>query len=168
MEEQQHHDAAPDCAHCEEYRNNWKRAVADYQNLQKDLARERQQMRVYAVSHAAELFLPVYDHFRMAFDHVPPGVAKEGTPWLSGLAHIRTQYEQALQALGLLEVPTDGALDTRWHEVVSYESREDVPDETIVRVVQPGYTCNGTVVRPAKVVVAKNTSTAQPPQDIHS
>lgn len=146
------------CEKCEEYLNNWKRALADYQNLQKDLARERQQMRVYAVTHAAELFLPIYDHFRMAFEHVPTDLSEHAKQWLTGMQHIKSQYEQALKMLGLEEIPAEGTLDTRLHEVVGSEQQQDTPDDTIIRVVQAGYRCNGAIVRPAKVIVVKNNS----------
>ena len=37
------------CQQCEEYLSGWKRALADYDNLTKDLAREKESTRKYLI-----------------------------------------------------------------------------------------------------------------------
>ena len=59
-------DQEKTCAQCDEYLTGWKRALADYDNLKKDLARERTQIhattrqasRAHALERAHDALLP--------------------------------------------------------------------------------------------------------------
>ena len=42
-----------------------------------------------------------------------------------------------------------------YHEAMSMQEREDVPPNTVVTVMQKGYTLHGRLIRPAMVIVAK-------------
>ena len=140
---------------CEEYLNNWKRASADYQNLQKDLGLQRQQMRTQSVTHTAHVLLPMIDNFAAAFDHVPETEDKQVKAWLQGMEHIRKQADAVLTDLGLVEIEAEGFADPMLHEIVgSEEAKGD--DDTIIRVTQKGYQYGETVIRPTKVIVIKN------------
>ena len=45
--------------------------------------------------------------------------------------------------------------DYKYHEAILSQEREDLEEDTIIQVVAPGYTMNGEVIRPAKVIVSK-------------
>lgn len=143
---------------CESYLAQWKRAVADYENLQKDLLRERSQMRVSSIYTAAATFLPVYDNFLMAFAHAPSESTEQVQQWITGIEHIKNQFAAALRDLGLEEIACEGAVDTRLHEVIGSEPKEGATEDSIARCVQPGYRIGETVVRVAKVMVVKQTT----------
>ena len=51
--------------------------------------------------------------------------------------------------------PRGEQFDFRVHEALTTVEREDVEPETIVEVIQSGYTLEGELLRPAKVVVSK-------------
>lgn len=142
---------------CESYLAQWKRAVADYENLQKDLLRERSQMRVSSVYTAAATFLPVYDNFLMAFAHAPADATENMRQWITGIEHIKNQFAASLRDLGLEEIPCTGPVDTRLHEVIGSEPNEGAQEDTIARCVQPGYRIGETVVRVAKVITTKHS-----------
>ncbi len=144
-----------------EYLNNWKRALADYENLQKDLARQKTQMRVNMMEHVAQVVLPILDNFAMAYEHQPKEVSEECSQWMAGIGHIKTQYEQMIRDLGLQPITTEGKVDPTQHEVVETIEDQEKEDDTIVRVAQVGYTFNSTVIRPAKVVVVNNKKSNQ-------
>lgn len=143
---------------CESYLAQWKRAVADYENLQKDLVRERSQMRVSSIYAAAATFLPVYDNFLMAFAHAPADAPEHVRQWVTGIEHIKNQFAVALRDLGLEEIPCVGPVDTRLHEVIGSEPKEGATQDEIARCVQPGYRIGETVVRVAKVMTVNNNS----------
>jgi molecular chaperone GrpE len=157
------HEPAPEVATggctgvCLEYEQNWKRALADYRNLQKDVAKEREMMGVYAVAHAVERFLPVLDYFKLAMEHKPAALAdKSLANWASGIDHIQKQLEDALADLGLKKIPTVGEkFDATRHEAVDDESVDGKAHGVIVKEIQSGYELAGKVIRPAKVITAK-------------
>ena len=54
-----------------EYLAGWKRAQADYTNLQKEVAVQRAEMGKHATAEVVLGFLPVYDYFKRALAHQP-------------------------------------------------------------------------------------------------
>ena len=149
---------------CSELEAAWKRALADYQNLQKEVAKERAEMGAYAVLRVVESFLPAIDHFRAALNSKPQDPnPKQIQNWMLGIEMIQKQFEDALRDLGLTPIKTVGEkFDATKHEAVGEESPDrDSPLGTvpapgmILREVQAGYEINGKVVRPAKVIINK-------------
>lgn len=56
---------------------------------------------------------------------------------------------------GLSPVPTEGAMDSRYHEVIrSVPATEDYPAGCILSVERDGYTLGNRLLRPARVVVS--------------
>ncbi len=140
---------------CAEMELNWKRALADYQNLKKDVAQERVEMGQYAVLRVVERFLPVFDNFHVAIDHMPKTDDKTVLNWALGVGYIQKQLEEALRDLGLSMIKTVGEpFDATKHEAVG-EEESDQAHGTILKETQPGYEISGKTVRPAKVIVAK-------------
>lgn len=131
------------------------RALADYQNLKKDVARERAEMGQYATLRVVERFLPVFDNFNTAMSHMPKSDDKTVVNWAVGVGFIQKQLEEALRDLGLTMIKTIGeTFDATKYEAVG-EEESDKPAGTILKEVQAGYEINGKTVRPAKVIVAK-------------
>lgn len=133
---------------CDEYLAGWKRALADYDNLKKDLGRERSEMRASAVADAAMRVVPVLDNFDAAVKFVPPEVDDKLRNWLDGILFIRTQLENALRDMGVEPFGAVGEpFDANRHDAVGGEG------ETIAEVVARGWKLGDRVVRPAKVTV---------------
>jgi molecular chaperone GrpE len=134
------------------------RAIADYQNLQKETALQRGEWVRMSELQIIEEFLPVYSNFRKAFAHANEGsgIKDQGSSWLKGIEYIMKQFGDVLKAHGVEEIKTVGEmLDTTKHEAVGEEEVEDVEPGKIIREVETGYMMKGKVVRVAKVVVAK-------------
>ncbi|MET0015222.1 MAG: nucleotide exchange factor GrpE [Sedimenticola sp.] len=51
--------------------------------------------------------------------------------------------------------PVGEPFNPEFHQAMSMQPREDVPPNTVVTVVQKGYTLNGRLVRPAMVMVSQ-------------
>lgn len=140
---------------CAEYEANWKRALADYQNLLKETAKERESMAQYATLRVVERFLPVFDNFNTALAHMPKTDDKTVLNWALGVGFIKKQLEETLASIGLQLIRTEGLpFDAGKHEAVG-EEESDKPHGTILKEVQAGYEINGKVVRPSKVIIAK-------------
>jgi molecular chaperone GrpE len=141
---------------CAEAEAMWKRALADYQNLQKEVARERGEMGQYAILRVVERFLPVFDNFNVAMEHMPKSDDKAVVNWAMGVGFIQKQIDAAMKDLGLAAIKTVGEkFDAAKHEAVGEDAVEGKEPGTIVKEVQAGYEIAGRVARPAKVIVAK-------------
>ena len=51
--------------------------------------------------------------------------------------------------------PQDQPFNPEFHQAMTMQERDDVPANTVVGVVQKGYTLNGRLLRPAMVMVSK-------------
>lgn len=137
-----------------------KRAVADYRNLEKRVQDDSVAYASYLRSQLLLKLLPVLDHLDQALSGVKqagpslsnPPSGGEPNGWLKGVEMAVKQFKQVLADEGLIEIPTSGKFDPAAHEAVDTESGEE---NKILKIIAPGYTLNGRVVRPAKVVVGK-------------
>ena len=123
----------------EEMEQRWKRALADYANLQKDVARERMEMGQYATLRVVERFLPVFDNFHVAVSHMPKTEDKTVLNWALGVGFIQKQIDDAMKDLGLTAIETEGKhFDAARHEAVGEEDAGKPPG-SILKEVQKGY-----------------------------
>jgi molecular chaperone GrpE len=126
----------------EDWKGKYLRALADYQNLLRRTAEERDEERKYASRHAVDVLLPVIDLFRAAQQHLNN----------EGLALALKEADAALSKLGIEPIdPAGKPFDAETMECV-----EAVQGATTVSsVVARGYRMYGKVIRPAKVVVGQ-------------
>lgn len=144
------------CKQCDQYLQGWQRALADYDNLKKELSREREGMRRAAKEDAAESLIPILDHFDQAIKYKPEGLDKNAENWLVGMLHVRNQLEQVLRELGVEPFGDVGEVfDPNKHEAVE-EKEDGISDnQTILEVSLRGWKMGDRIIRPAKVIVNK-------------
>jgi nucleoside triphosphatase len=130
----------------ESFEHKYLRALADYQNLLKQNAREREEFVKYAVSDFLQDILPIYDHLKMSL----AGLSEEesGNAWVQGVKHVLKQFKDTLENRGIEEIKTIGEnFDHNTMDAI------DGQGEKVKQEVRPGYKLNGKVIRPAKVIV---------------
>ena len=138
----------------DEYLNGWQRAKADYLNLKKENEKNKVETIQFANAALIAELLPVFENFKIACNHLP----KEQTDsdWAVGFTHIKKQFTDFLDQLGIKEIKTVGEkFDPSLHEAVAHEENEDFESDIIFEEVKAGYTLHGKIVNPAKVKVAK-------------
>lgn len=141
---------------CEQYRQGWLRAQADYQNLQKETEKMRSQWAKMSEMQIIEEFLPVYENFKKAFAMQMGEENKQWENWKKGIEYIMKQYWQALEGRGVKEIETvSQAFDPNLHEAMSEEESDDHDEGQIIRELEGGYMMGEVVLKPAKVVVCK-------------
>ncbi|TAK03600.1 nucleotide exchange factor GrpE [Patescibacteria group bacterium] len=139
-----------------EYLAGWKRALADYDNLKKDMARERGEMRRDAMEAAAEEFLPALEHFDAAIRFTPE-IDEKAKGWLQGILHIRRELEEAMKSMGVEPFGEIGeAFDPTKHESAGSRREEGKAPNVIVEVLRKGWKIGERVIRPASVIVNSN------------
>lgn len=141
----------------EELENQLKRAVADYHNLEKRIAEGRSELTSWALTELIQKLLPILDHLEVVTELGKPtlGEKDETKEWFRGVELAVKQLRETLRDEGLGEIEADGQFDPALHEAVDTASGEE---NKIIKVAQRGYTLNGKVVRPAKVVVGRKES----------
>ncbi|MBI4437773.1 nucleotide exchange factor GrpE [Candidatus Uhrbacteria bacterium] len=147
-------DKGSTCGTCEEYLAGWKRALADYDNLKKDLARERTELRARLKEDVAHQLIGVLDNFDQAARFKPEGLSQELEVWLMGLMHVKSQLEGVMREIGL--EPFGAArerFDAHLHDALGERREEDKADQEILEVVTRGWRLGDRVVRPAKVII---------------
>ncbi|MBP7006398.1 nucleotide exchange factor GrpE, partial [Patescibacteria group bacterium] len=151
--------SATSCPNCEQYLAGWKRAQADYQNLQKQMELDRVERAKFANERLLSSLLPAIDQFSLALsfipstDVLPEAEKKTWNTWLVGVKAVYSLWNQTATQAGLEVIPTSIPFDPQLHEAVAEEA-SDQPEGTIVRVVQPGWRLHGKVLQPARVMVA--------------
>ncbi|MDO8584237.1 MAG: nucleotide exchange factor GrpE [bacterium] len=154
------------CGKCEEYLAGWKRAQADYQNLRKEVEKERVDFVKYANERLLHELLPSLDQYETAMKHTPElstlNAAEQKTyrNWLQGLQAVRSLWEQTLRGLGLERIATDGPFNPALHDAAGEEPSEEKKPGEIVRVIHDGWRWGERVIRPARVIVAKENDTS--------
>lgn len=102
--------------------------------------------RLLAESMARDLF-PILDTLDHALEH-------DGEN--NGLRLIRSQLVSVLEKYGVVEVGKEGEVfDPNWHEFLGYA---EGPENKIIKVVRKGYKIGDTLLRPALVVIGKESS----------
>jgi molecular chaperone GrpE len=131
--------------------DQWKRAMADLDNLRKRMARESQQQRADERARVAALWLPVIDNLELALQHADA----DPQSILKGVQAVRDQALAVLAAFGYARRNDEGTqFDPARHEAVATVPDANVPPGTVVHVVRPGYGDGDRQLRPAAVVVA--------------
>ncbi len=139
----------------DEYLAGWQRALADYDNLKKEVAKDKSDFAKYATEQMVMSLLPILDNFDQAIKHKPDS-DKETDAWLQGIIHIRKQLFDSLEEHGLAEVKVGKDFDPEVHETVGEEESDKVDSGQIIHVEQNGYHLGEKLIRPAKVIVNKS------------
>jgi len=143
-----------------DYKDNWLRAQADYQNLQKEVSDQRAQWAKMSELQILQEFVPVFENFKKAFAHGTESgeemTQKQWENWQKGIEYIKKQFSDILTTHSVKEIQTIGEMfDPNLHEALKEEECEDKKEGEIIQELEGGYLHNDVVIQPAKVVVCK-------------
>ncbi|MDI6027341.1 nucleotide exchange factor GrpE [Corticibacterium sp. UT-5YL-CI-8] len=144
----------------EELKDRSLRIAAEMENLRRRTAREVQDARAYSVANFARDMLTVSDNLRRAIDAVPAELRAAGEAGLTALVEGVEMTERSmlttLERHGVKKLSPEGEkFDPNFHQAMFEVPNPTVPANTVVQVVQPGYSIGDRVLRPAMVGVAK-------------
>ncbi|HSX18562.1 MAG TPA: nucleotide exchange factor GrpE [Candidatus Saccharimonadales bacterium] len=130
----------------EQLESQLKRALADYQNLERRVEEERRLLSTLSSALVIEKFLPVLDNLESAQKHLND----------EGLEMVMKQFKDILNQEGVVEIEAEGqTFDPQLHEAI--EVKEGENNNMVVSTVRKGYKINDKVLRPAQVVVERKT-----------
>ncbi len=130
----------------------WKKALADYQNLQKETDKKMSQLHDFAFTSVVRELLPIFDNYEIALSHVPLEQKKEA--WVQGLEHTLKLWQNFLRDHSIQRITClDELFDPNQHEAVGHITDQEKIDQIVVQEVQVGYLCQNIILRPAKVII---------------
>ncbi len=133
------------------------RIQADYDNARKRLDREREDFIKFAQFRIIQDFLAILDDFERAYESAKTSLDIDKL--IEGLEMIGKDLYNLLRKYGVEEIEAEGkAFNPDLHEALMQEEREDVPENTVVAVLQKGYKLHDKVLRPVRVKVSKYPS----------
>ena len=135
---------------------NWSsylRAVAELDNYRKRMDRELDNARKYAIERFAQELISVIDSLEAG---ISAAGANTGSALLEGTNATLKQLQRAFDKAGIKVIDPQGLpFDPAWHEAMIAQESADQPANTVLSVIQKGYSLNGRLLRPARVVVSK-------------
>jgi molecular chaperone GrpE len=136
--------------------NKYLRTAAELENLRKRNARDLDQARKFAAERLAGAILPVRDSLESS---LAAGTADGPTSVekiVEGERATLRLLDQALEGAGVSEIDPHGEpFDPTKHEALSVQPSATAEPGTVLEVVQKGYEIHGRLLRPARVIVAK-------------
>src|SRR5579862_2298649 len=140
-------------ARATEARNSYLRAVAEFDNFRKRSEREVDNARKFAIERFAQELVTVGDALEAGIN---AGPANSGAALLEGAQATLRQLYRAFDKAGIKIIdPAGQPFDPEWHEAMVAQESKDTPANTVLSVIQKGYSLNGRLLRPARVVVSK-------------
>jgi len=149
--------------------NNWKRALADFDNFKKQKERENKELLEFAKEVTVVRLLPTLDALEQALRHMPTeenqevrsknqGFFDKYQNWQTGVQGIVAQLDKVLGELGVKKIEAIGKkFDPHFHEAVR-EVESENQDGVILDELQSGFILNGKVIRASQVIISKKKS----------
>jgi molecular chaperone GrpE len=137
----------------DEYLALAQRTQADFENFRKRAARDAAQAADRGITRLAKELLPALDHLELALQATEQQEGAEEV--VKGFRLVHSELVGALGRVGIEPiVPHGEAFDPTEHEAMAQMPQEGAAAGRVIQVYQPGYRLHGSVLRPARVVVA--------------
>lgn len=134
---------------------NWEqylRAKADMDNLRRRNAKDVENAHKYGIDKFVSELLPVLDSMAL-------GLAAEDASAESlreGMELTMNMLDKMMEKLGIEEIdPLNEKFDAEKHQAMTMQPNADVEPNTVIAVMQKGYSLNERLIRPAMVMVSK-------------
>ena len=131
------------------------RAQADAQNVKRRAEQDVEKARKFALERFCGELLPVVDNLERALEAT---ASDDETikPIAEGVELTLKSFLDALKKFNIEPVNPEGEpFDPQLHQAMTMVENNEVEPNTVVAVMQKGYTLNGRLVRPAMVMVSK-------------
>lgn len=139
----------------EDQKDSVVRAAAEIDNIRRRAAQDVEKAHKFALEKFANELLPVIDNMDRAIEFAD----KENDaikPVIEGVELTVKSFTDALAKFNVEVVNPQGEkFNAEFHQAMSMQPSADVEPNTVIAVMQKGYTLNGRLLRPAMVMVSK-------------
>jgi len=141
-------------AKSDEYYDQMLRTKAELDNVRKRSQREVESAHKYAVEKFINELLPVIDS--MELGQQAAETATEIEQIKEGVDVTLNMFSQLLEKFDIEKINPEGDnFDPEFHQAMSLQETADAAPNSVIAVMQKGYSIAGRLLRPAMVVVAK-------------
>ncbi|MBY8980121.1 MAG: nucleotide exchange factor GrpE [Candidatus Lokiarchaeota archaeon] len=146
----------------ESWKNKHMRLQAEFENAQKRWNKNRQNLRAEYTGRTLKSFLPLYDSFKKAFDNDDDDENK---------AILKQFYDQFISILKFhnaepINVKINDSFDYSYHEALSSIEKDDLPNNSIIEIIQDGWKMNKDVIRYSKVIISREPKPPEPEPEL--
>lgn len=137
-------------------RDDLLRVQAEMQNLRRRTEQDIEKAHKFALERFASELLTVADNLERALAAGSESASEEVKAIHEGVELTHKSLLDAFRKFSLEPVDPHGEpFDPQLHQAMSIQENGEVEPETVIGVMQKGYTLHGRVLRPAMVIVAK-------------
>jgi molecular chaperone GrpE len=147
-----------------EYLDGWQRARAELANARKRFQRDQQGAYANAKADILVRLLPIIDDFERAFADLPDELSDH--TWVQGIKLIQQKAQGILTQESVEPIEAAGQeFDPLWHQAVTHEPSEEVPEGQVIGEMQKGYSIGDRVLRPSMVRVSSGPPPKPEPEE---
>ena len=138
----------------EEEKDRVLRLSADFENYKKRKEKEIDGFKKFANESVFKQLLTVVDNLERAISSVEE--ASDESHLLEGVKLTHKEILKLFKTFDVVPVEAkDQPFNPTFHQAVTQEESHEVPDNTVISVLQKGYLLHDRLIRPAMVVVSK-------------
>jgi len=146
-------------AQLQEAREAQLRALAEMENVRKRAQRDVEAAHRFAVERFAADMIEVRDTLELGL--AAAGAAPEAAKFVEGSVATLRMVDKAFERAGIAVLdPVGQNFNPEFHEAIMAQPAADHPVGSVMAVVQKGFTLNGRLLRPARVVIARSPDPA--------
>lgn len=146
-------------------RDQWMRAVAETDNVRKRAERDRDETSKYAITAFARDMVSVLENLKRASESITAEARAQNDQLKVIGEGVDLTLQELLSIFARYNIkridPMGEKFDHNFHQAVAQVERTDVAPQTVIQVVQAGYTIHDRLLRPAMVAVSKQGETAK-------
>lgn len=132
------------------------RAQAEVQNMRRRAEADVEKAHKFALEKFSAELLSVMDNLERALAAVPDTASEQVAGLCEGVELTLKGFLEILNKFNIQQInPVGEPFDPQLHQAITMIPNPNVQPNTVIDVMQKGYTLHGRVIRPAMVVVAK-------------
>ncbi|MEY4640946.1 MAG: nucleotide exchange factor GrpE [Pseudomonadota bacterium] len=132
------------------------RAQAEIQNMRRRCEADVEKAHKFALEKFSAELLTVVDNLDRALNAVPDSDSEQVKALYEGVELTLKGFLEILSKFNIQQVnPAGQPFDPQLHQAITMVTNPNVEANTVLEVMQKGYTLHGRVIRPAMVVVSK-------------
>ena len=130
---------------------------AEFENAQKRWDKNRQNLRIEYTASVLKSYLPLYDSFKKAIDSA-------NDTEKNVLNSFYNQFMNILKSYGAepIQANVNDQFNYSVHEALTTVEKEDIPENSILEIVQDGFKYGKEVIRYAKVIISRKPKPPEP------
>lgn len=145
----------------EKCNQHWERILrmqAENENLKRRVERDISNAHKFALEKFASELLPIIDSLELCLSSAPTKLEDAGKAILEGVELTLKMFYNALEKFNIKQInPVSETFDPEFQQAISMQYDPKAAPGTVISVLQKGYTLNNRLLRPALVIVAKES-----------